>query len=481
YIGARLMGVRVEVFSLGLGKRIFGKKIGATDFRFSLVPFAGFIRMAGKKTWNPDAPQPHEFHSKSSGRKVFILLMGPLLNLLCTFIIFTIVNMSSIEVAAYKQETPVIGYVQDGSPAANIGIQKGDRVSSINGTPISNWKELELEIGSRPTETVKIEIERKGKTIIKELAIGTFPKSPIGDAGISYEFLAEIVRVTPGSPAARAGLKTGDVIQQVDNTPVFIQTLSAAIQRAEGNALILQLQRGEKTLDIQLVPKKVYRLESAIFNTEAAARTCLNQLRDDSPELDFYPICKGMQIKIVSRDFGQLEEANECANKVTSHLKPAPRWIIGITNSSYVPLVTSRTSIFTAMRNSISNIGDILAVSMERMQESLSGKLKPVNLSGPIEIARVQKSSNGPPFIWVYIALVSMSIACINLFPLFMFDGGHIVICAIEAIRRKDFSLKLKARLTRIGITIFILFNVFYMLNDIARSLPKGWSSYLPF
>ena len=102
YIAARLMKIRVEVFSFGFGKRLFGKKVGATDFRVSLVPVGGYVRMAGEEEYDPQHPQPDEFMAKNRAQKIFTLLMGPVMNLLLALLLIILVNLSGVEIASYK-------------------------------------------------------------------------------------------------------------------------------------------------------------------------------------------------------------------------------------------------------------------------------------------------------------------------------------------------------------------------------------------
>jgi regulator of sigma E protease len=126
YIAARLMKIRVEVFSFGFGKRLFGKKVGATDFRVSLFPLGGYIRMAGDEEFDPEHPKADEFMAKNRAQKIFTLLMGPCMNVLLALLLIIIVNMGGVETDAYKLEKPVIGYIEAGSPAEKAGLLPGD-------------------------------------------------------------------------------------------------------------------------------------------------------------------------------------------------------------------------------------------------------------------------------------------------------------------------------------------------------------------
>ena len=125
------MKIRVEVFSFGFGKRLFGKKVGDTDFRVSLFPVGGYVRMAGEEEFDPEHAAPDEFMAKNRAQKIFTLLMGPLMNLVLALVLIIGVNMGGVEIDSYKLEKPVIGYVVKGSPAEKAGLLPGDMLLAI--------------------------------------------------------------------------------------------------------------------------------------------------------------------------------------------------------------------------------------------------------------------------------------------------------------------------------------------------------------
>lgn len=152
YFAARLMKIRVEVFSFGFGRRLFGRKIGDTDFRVSLVPVGGYVRMAGEEDFDPAHPAPDQFMAKNRAQKIFTLVMGPLMNLVLALLLITGVNMSGVEVDAYKLEPPAIGYVVKGSPAEKRGCAPGTccwRSTAGRPPPGRKWKSPSAPIPRR--------------------------------------------------------------------------------------------------------------------------------------------------------------------------------------------------------------------------------------------------------------------------------------------------------------------------------------------
>lgn len=165
FLAAKLMGVRVETFSFGMGKRLIGKKIAGTDFRISIFPIGGYVKMAGEEDYESSDPKPDEFQSKNRGQKIFILIMGPLMNVLLSFFILTGIHIDGFEIERYKTEPPIIAFVSKGSAAEKAGIIKGDLILSIEGKKINNWKYMELIIGSNSDEEVEVEFKGVAKPI----------------------------------------------------------------------------------------------------------------------------------------------------------------------------------------------------------------------------------------------------------------------------------------------------------------------------
>ena len=157
YIAARLMKIRVEVFSFGFGKRLFGKK--DRRHRFPRQPGPGRrLRAHGRRGGiRSRAPAPDQFMAKNRAQKIFTLLMGPMMNLVLALLLIIIVNMGGVEIDSYKLEKPVIGYIEKGSPAEKAGLLPGDMLLAINGKQTPTWKEVEITIGTNPKENLKID------------------------------------------------------------------------------------------------------------------------------------------------------------------------------------------------------------------------------------------------------------------------------------------------------------------------------------
>ena len=210
FIAAKLMKIRVEVFSFGFGKRLFGRKIGQTDFRVSLFPVGGYVRLAGEEESDPDNPKPDEFLSKNRAQKIFTLALGPAMNLLLAVALIAVINMAGVEIESYKLEKPVIGYVEKNSPAEKAGLQRGDLILAIKQKTIADWKELEIVIGTNPKENLSIDFLRDGSRRSTHVKVGALSKYELGYAGIYWNLPAEVETVVDNYPAQKAGLVKGD-------------------------------------------------------------------------------------------------------------------------------------------------------------------------------------------------------------------------------------------------------------------------------
>jgi regulator of sigma E protease len=417
YIAARLMKIRVEVFSFGFGKRLFGKKVGATDFRVSLFPLGGYIRMAGDEEFDPEHPKADEFMAKNRAQKIFTLLMGPCMNVLLALLLIIIVNMGGVETDAYKLEKPVIGYIEAGSPAEKAGLLPGDTLLAINNRKTTNWKEVEITVGTNPKENLKVDFSRQDKPLSTSLNVISASRYEIGYAGFYWQLPAEIGQVIKNYPAWKAGLQPGDMITMVDGRPISNYfDLAAIIHQSPGKPLLLVYKRGERILSSQLTP-----------------------------------------------------------------LAENGRGLIGFN----VKIATTKVNygLFASIQISFQESVRLTFLTINAFKKIIQRKISVKSFSGPMEIARISQQAlvSGFANFFMLIAFISLQLGIVNLFPIPGLDGGHLLIFTIEAIIRRDLNQKLKTVLVYIGFAFLITLMVFVILNDIAKTLPNGWKSLLPF
>lgn len=417
YTAARLMKIRVDVFSFGFGKRLFGKKVGDTDFRVSLFPVGGYVRMAGEEEYDPKNPRPDEFMAKNRAQKIFTLLLGPVMNLLLALLLIILVNLGGVEIDSYKLEKPAIGYVEKGSPAEKAGLLPGDVVLAINGKKTPNWKEVDITVGTSPKENLKIDFSRQGKTLTTRLNVISSQRYEIGYAGFYWRWPAEINEVLKNYPAWKAGLRPGDLITAVNDRPVATYfELANIIHQSPGKPLRLTYKRGEQVLSSQLTPVNENGVGLIGFNVKIATTK--------------------VKYGIVAN--------------VKNSFQEAARWTF---------------------------------LTFNAFKKIIQRKLSVKSFSGPMEIARVSQQALATGFssFFTLIAFISLQLGIVNLFPIPGLDGGQLLIFFIEAIIRRDLNQKLKNVLLYAGFAFLISLMAFIIANDIAKTLPNGWSSIFPF
>ena len=363
---AKLFRVRVLVFSFGFGKRLFGFKHGDTDYRVSLIPLGGYVRMAGDTPEDNVVGSPDEFLSKPKWQRFLILVAGPAMNILIAIAFVAGLAMVGTEQLITK---PVISEVEAGKPAAKAGLLAGDRITSVKGEPVNDFDDLRLIVSMNagtPLEVVYVRNGVSGKTTMTpERDESDF--GPVGRAGIRSGLEPVIGRVAPDSPAAAAGLRAGDRIVSANGKPV-------------------------------------------------AALEDFAKIADDT---------KTKPVAVVVDRQGQ---------QVALSLAPTTDEKLGVLRGVVPPTRMFKLSLIPALRHSVAENWKMLKYAMSALSRMFRREGSMKELSGPINIARIsgEMVSRG----WVYViglmAMISLQLGVMNLLPIPVLDGGHIMILLIE-------------------------------------------------
>lgn len=216
---AKLFRVRVLVFSFGFGKRLFGFRRGDTDYRVSLLPLGGYVRMAGDSPEESQQNDPAEFLAKPKWQRLIILIAGPAMNLILAVLFLAIVNVAGIEMTTIQA---VIGSVVPGQAAARSGLRPFDRIVSVDDEKVTGWQDVQFAIQMHPARPLRVGYVRDG-------ANGMLTVTPdkvetehgtIGRIGVQPFIEPLIGKVDPNGLAAKAGLRAGDRIIAVSGAPV---------------------------------------------------------------------------------------------------------------------------------------------------------------------------------------------------------------------------------------------------------------------
>ncbi len=414
---AKLAKIRVEVFSWGYGKRLFGFKKGDTDYRISLLPLGGYVKFTGEDVFEQKRdPDPHDFMAKKRWERFLVMVMGSVMNILLAVVLVAFISMLGVSIAKYYSQTPVIGWIEADSPAERADLSPGDEILTINGRRTKTWNEVELSVGTKPDRLITLEVQRRDVVVTAELMTESKRAMDLdmGYAGFFPNIFTQVVAVEPGSPADKAGLKAGDVIKKIAGETVYHHEFAEVIEKSPGKELDFSIEREGLPLTLQIAPQLVGKVGKI-----------------------------GMQ--------------------------------------SYMEYETKNYGFFAAIGRSVKENVKLAFVLFNYIRDLMIGEASAKGVGGPILIAKYSYAFFRAGFISMlsFIAFVSLQLGVINLFPIPVFDGGQILVLGLEGAFRRDFSPKVKQVVMMIGFAIFIFLLGFLILNDVARTLPNGWESYL--
>ncbi|MEK6599676.1 MAG: RIP metalloprotease RseP [Deltaproteobacteria bacterium] len=409
FIMAKLSGVGVLKFSLGFGPKIIGIKRGETEYLISALPLGGYVKMVGESTDEEVKPEENEksFANKPISKKAAIVVAGPIMNLVLAFVLLPLIYLIGIQIPAYLDKEPIIGYVVKGEIADKAGLKKGDIILSIDDESIKNWEGLNTAIISNPNRSLKLKIKRDGA--LKEILFTPEASSRTGGgiAGFLPPVSPAVGGLNKGLPADKAGLKIGDTILSVNGVKIdhWIE-LQQAIQNNKAEEKLLLIKRGSETFTVGIKP----------------------ELNED--------------IKA---------------------------YVIGI--SPLQETITRRYGPVGAVIEGTKKMGELTIMTFVIIKKLFVGEISIKTLGGPLMIAQVagQAAESGLTALLSLTAFLSLQLGILNLLPIPVLDGGFIVFFGIEALRGKPLSEKVMTIVQNIGIGLLVLLMVFVTYNDVMR------------
>ena len=272
---AKLCGVRVEVFSIGFGKRLFGFRRGDTDYRLSLLPLGGYVKMSGETPGEASTGDPAEFNAHPRWQRILIGLAGPVSNFLLALLLMTGFYMMHNEVEAFRSQAANIDFVSDHTAAANAGLKPGDVITRFDNVNNPTWEQVSIRSAMNVGQTIPVDVQRDGQTVSTQLVV----PNPAGSDDFDFDTIGFVPRmqedpirvrqIEAGMPAAKAGLQAGDQILSVDGMKLHsVDAMLAFLQQGNGRPIQLTALRDGKTFQITLQPimadagngRKLYRI-----------------------------------------------------------------------------------------------------------------------------------------------------------------------------------------------------------------------------
>jgi len=428
FVVARLSGVGVERFSIGFGPVLWRVKRRDTEYCLSAIPMGGYVKMMGDDE-NPleggrtDTVDPaRAFNLKPVWSRFLIVFAGPGMNFVLAFVI-----LSSLPIIVGRAEQPsVVTEVAERGPAAEAGLRPRDRITAVDGRPVEHWSQVLKRVQEVRGAPVTLTVERGGQalslTLKPQRATGY---DPIGDrketwdlgVGDASAVPAKIGEIVPGMPAEKAGLKPGDLVVSVMGQPVGSwQEMAGIINKRAGQATTLSIRRGAEPVTITVTPESV----------DGAGR-------------------------------------------------------IGIGPAPSLPdnIVYVRTwNPLSAAGDGLAQTASLTSLTVKAFWRLLTGRLSPASLGGPIQIAVAagQSAKLGMPQLMFFTALVSVNLAVLNLLPVPMLDGGHLLFFGFEAAMGRPISVRKREIAQQVGFVLLMMLMVFALYNDVSR---LGWLHFL--
>jgi regulator of sigma E protease len=428
---AKLFGVRVETFSIGFGNRLFGFRRGDTDYRISLLPLGGYVKMAGELGGDGTIPMsgasasntvtrdPGDLNSKPRWQRILIACAGPASNFILAILLMTAVYIGHNEVANFLSEPAVIDYIVPNSVAAIAGLQHGDRILRFDTVDNPSWDQVMERSVLNLNHSVPIIVQQPDGS---QKDTSVFLKSPsnpddftLGDIGLTpveQNSPMKVTMVDPAFPGAKAGLQVGDEIVSVNGNQLHsLPSMILYLQQNGAKPVTLSLLRNGAPVTITVTPEK------------------------------------------------------------TTGPDGRPQYEIGFRPQA-PPSHVERLSLPQAFSKAVKECVDESTLLIDVLRRVVTHQMSAKTLSGPVGIARqtgyvVSLPGWSPVMAWT--AFISVQLGILNLLPIPILDGGMILFLLIESVMRRDLNETLKERVYQTAFVFFILLMVFVLFNDLSK------------
>jgi len=409
FVMAKLCGVRVEIFSIGFGTRLWGRKRGDTDYRISALPLGGYVKMAGDNPVEERTGEPHEFLSRPRWQRFLIAIAGPAMNVILTLVIFWgIYAFVGMPMEAYLRQAATVAAVPQDQQSA---IRPGDQIVALGGVKTPTWGKVSKVIEkAKPGAIVPVTVLHDGA---RQTFTVTIPQTQTGlENLLGYPYISPVTEgPLPGSPADKAGLKAGDKFVSINGQPVVTwQQLTEMVTKAGAHPIHFVVSRAGKDVSLTITPEYT-------MNTD-----------------------------------GSMD------------------WLIGAEPPN-VPEYFEKQGIIESAKDAVGYTWSLMRTMGDVLGGLFRGQVSVRELAGPVGIVQMtgEAAQGGIVTLLTWTAYISLNLGLLNLLPIPILDGGHVLMLAVEGSLRRDLSIAVKERFIQVGLVFLLCLVALVFYSDIHR------------
>ena len=411
---AKFTGVKVLRFSLGFGRKIVGRTWGETEYQISLIPLGGYVQMLGEgggaegeeRELSP-SERERSFAHKPVGQRMAIVAAGPLMNLLFPLFLLPWAYFIGVNVPAYLEQPPCVGYVVEDSDAAKAGFQQGDCIEALNGKVLPSWNETNKSLIPAAGDELVFKVQRASETLHLRIDADNSSLEGLQSLGILPPQPPTVGSLNSDMPAARAGMEQGDTIVRIGSESIDSwYDLHNAIQNLEGAETAFVVKRNGASLAFEFSPK---------YNSQ--------------------------------RDM----------------------WLVGITPEQQS--VQQSYTLVGSIKEGYERTKELVSLTVTFIRKMVAGDVATDNIGGPIMVMQIagQAAQTDLSTILTVLAFISIQLGILNLLPVPVLDGGHLIFFLYELIFRRPLSLRAREIAQQAGLGLLLLLMLLAFYNDIMR------------